>query len=367
MKWSWSLGRVAGIQLRIHATFFILLAWMALVYGRETGTLGGAVAGVVFTIAVFASVVLHELGHALTARRFGVDTRDITLLPIGGVARLEAIPKNPAQELAIALAGPAVTLAITLVLGMAVRLTARSVLPPEAGLATAAGFVVELMWVNAMLLVFNLLPAFPMDGGRVLRALLAMRMSYLRATRIAARAGRAFALLFGMLGVIYDPLLVLVALFVWLGAAAESGEEEMHSSLAGVRVERVMSRGVHTLSVGDTLDAALQQVLSGFQHDFPVTDDGRVVGVLTQRALLAGLAAHGGESRVGDAMDRSFRSAAPSEELEDAVARLRETHCRAMPVMNDGQLLGVLTLDNVGELVAATAALRKSTAGAATA
>lgn len=365
MKWSWTLGRVAGIELRVHATFLILLAWMALLYGRDTGTVAGAVTGVVFTIAVFASVVLHELGHALTARRFGVATRDITLLPIGGVARLESIPEEPMQELAVALAGPGVTLGVALVTYALMRAVGIPASPPVTGLRTVAGFVAELMWVNVTLLVFNLLPAFPMDGGRVLRALLALRMNYLRATEIAARAGRAFALLFGMLGLIFNPFLVLIALFVWLGAAAESTEQEMHTSLAGVDVARVMSRGVRTLSPGDTLDAALQHVLSGFQHDFPVIDDGHVVGVLSHRALLAGLAAHGRDSAVAESMDRAFRSAAPGEPLEDAVARLRESHCHAMPVMSDGELRGVLTLDGVGEFVAIAAALRQSAAHAA--
>lgn len=365
MKWSWTLGHVAGIELRVHATFLILLAWMALLYGRDTGTVAGAATGVVFTIAVFASVVLHELGHALTARRFGVGTRDITLLPIGGVARLESIPEKPTQELAVALAGPAVTLAIAVVLYVVLRISGITAAPPATGAVTGQGFVAELLWVNATLLVFNLLPAFPMDGGRVLRALLALRMNYLRATQIAARAGRAFALLFGILGLVFSPFLVLIALFVWLGAAAESSEQEMHTSLAGVDVARVMSRGVRTLSVSDTLDTALQQVLSGFQHDFPVVDGGRVVGVLSHRALLSGLAARGRQSDVGASMDRSFRSATPDEPLEEAVARLRESPCHAMPVMSDGQLRGVLTLDGVGEFVAIAAALRRSTSHAA--
>lgn len=364
MKWSWTLGRIAGIELRVHATFIILLAWMALLYWRDSGTAVGAAMGVIFTIAVFASVVLHELGHALTARGFGVGTRDITLLPIGGVARLESIPEKPTQELAVALAGPAVTLGIAVLLYVALRLAGVAATPPATGALTGSGFVAELLWVNATLLVFNLLPAFPMDGGRVLRALLALRMNYLRATEIASRAGRAFALLFGILGLIFNPFLVLIALFVWLGAAAESTEQEMHTSLAGVNVQRVMSRGVHTLSAHDTLDTALQQVLSSFQHDFPVMDDGHVVGVLTHQALLSGLAARGRDSDVAASMDRSFRAATPDEPLEDAVARLRESSSRAMPVMSDGQLRGVLTLDGVGEFVAIASALRRSPAGA---
>ena len=362
MKWSWKIGRVAGIDLRVHATFFILLAWLALTYYRATGTAAGAARGVVFTLALFGSVVLHELGHALAARRVGVPTRDITLLPIGGVARLESIPENPKHELLVAVAGPAVTVAIALALYLALRAAGLSVLPGAGVAETASGgaFVAQLMWVNITLLVFNLLPAFPMDGGRVLRAALAMRGDYLRATEIAARVGRGFALLFGIVGLLYNPFLVLIALFVWLGAAAESSALQERSALAGVSVERVMIREVETLAPADTLTVALQKVLAGFQHDFPVVEGGVVVGVLTRSGLLAGLGRGGPESAVGESMDRSFRTADAGEPVTRALARLRECHCQTLPVLGDGGLRGVLTAENIAELVMIDSALRAS-------
>ena len=233
MRWSWKIGRIAGIDLRVHATFLILLAWSALASYRATGTATGAARGVLFTLALFASVVLHELGHALTARRYGVPTKDITLLPIGGVARLEYIPKEPREELRIALAGPAVTLAIVLVLYAALRLLGLPLTPAQDALTSRGSFISQLMWVNVSLLVFNLLPAFPIDGGRVLRAALALRMDYVRATEVAVRVGRGFALLFGIVGLFYNPFLVLIALFVWTGAGGEAAEARRHSSLEG--------------------------------------------------------------------------------------------------------------------------------------
>ncbi|HVX38594.1 MAG TPA: site-2 protease family protein [Gemmatimonadaceae bacterium] len=369
MKWSWKIGRIGGIDLRVHATFFILLAWLALVDYRESGSAVGAIGGLVFTLALFASVVLHEFGHALTGRRFGVPTRDITLLPIGGVARLEYIPENPRQELAIALAGPAVTLAIALVLYAIARLASFPVsltaLEPQRG--AGAAFLVQLMWVNVSLLVFNLLPAFPMDGGRVLRALLAFHWPYARATHMAARVGKAFALLFGIVGLMYNPFLVLIALFVWLGAAAESSGFQEHSILSGVAVDRVMVRDVETLAPDDTLDAALRHVLDGFQHDFPVVRDGVVVGVLTRDALLAGLARGGPALRVADAMDASFRTAEPGEPAERALARLRECHCHTLPVLANGRLAGVITAENLAEYVMIAAALHEPRRGSAAA
>lgn len=361
MKWSWKIGRLAGIDLRVHATFLILLAWLALVSYRASGTAIAALRGVLFTLALFGSVVLHELGHALVARRFGVPTRDITLLPIGGVARLEYMPDRPKQEFWIAVAGPSVTLAIVLVLYASLRLLSLPVTPTTQVIG-GPGFLAQLMWVNVSLLVFNLLPAFPMDGGRLLRAVLALRMNYVRATEIAARIGRTFALVFGIVGLFYNPFLVMIALFVWLGAAGEAAEVQMRSSLEGVPVERVMIREVQTLTPRDTLDVALGHVLAGFQEDFPVVDDGAVVGVLTRNALIEGVTRRGREALVGEVMDQGFRTATPQEPVERAMARLRESRCRTLPVISDHALRGVLTLHNVGEYLMIEAALRSSPA-----
>ena len=368
MKWSWKIGRIAGIDVRVHATFVILLAWLALAFYRESGTATGAARGVLFTLALFASVVAHEFGHALVARRFGVPTRDITLLPIGGVSRLEYIPDRPKQEFWIAIAGPGVTLVIAALLYVALRVFALPVTAPSeaAGGGTGGAFLAQLMWVNVWLLLFNLLPAFPMDGGRVLRATLALRMDYLRATDIAASVGRSFALLFGIWGLFYNPFLVLIALFVWLGAAGESSALHTRSSLVGVPVERVMVREVKTLAPTDTLNTALSHVLGGFQHDFPVTQDGKVIGVLTRGALLNGLARHGSESLVRENMEQVFRVAEPSEPVQAAMTRLQECRCRSLPVVRDGRLYGMLTLDNIGEFVTIAEALRGSAARVAT-
>ena len=363
MRWSWKIGRIAGIDIRVHATFLLLLAWAALVSYQASGTAIGAARGVLFVLALFASVVLHELGHALAARRFGVPTRDITLRPIGGVARLAYLPKEPRQELHIALAGPAVTLAIALVLYGALRLLGLPLVPAEDVLSSRGSFISQLMWANVSLFLFNLLPAFPMDGGRALRATLALRMDYVRATAVAAGVGRAFALLFGIVGLFYNPFLVLIALFVWLGAAGEAAEVQQRSSLEGVPVERVMIRDVRTLAPRDTMAVAQDHVLAGFQQDFPVVDGGRVVGVLTRAKLLQALAKRGRDAAVGEAMETVFRTAEPGEPVEHALTRLQECRCHTLPVVSDHRLDGVLTLDNVGEFMMIETALRSAAAG----
>jgi Zn-dependent protease/predicted transcriptional regulator len=358
VKWSWKLGRFAGIDVRVHATFLILLAWVALVSYQQVRTLGGTVNGVLFILAVFASVVLHEYGHALTARRFGVQTREITLLPIGGVAQLERIPSEPRQELIVALAGPLVTVAIVIVLWIILSALGMPT-STDVMLQGRAPFLSRLMWVNIWLAAFNVIPAFPMDGGRVLRSALAMRMPYGRATRIAAEVGKAFALIFGIIGLFSNPWLVLIALFIWMGAAAESAMVETRTSFAGVPVEQVMITDMRTLTPGDPLSRAVNEVLAGFQQDFPVVENGALVGVLTRSDMVKALAQRGPEAPVGEVMDRQFQTADPSEDLAEAFARLQACRCRTFPVVRGRHLLGVLTAENVGEYLMFKSAMRQ--------
>jgi Zn-dependent protease len=361
VKWSWRIGRFAGIDVRIHATFLFLLAWIALVGYQQTGTAAGAVSGVIFILVVFASVVLHEYGHALTARHYGVATREITLLPIGGVAQIERMPSKPKQELVIALAGPAVTVALAVLLWGILTATGQAT-SASALLSGDASFLARLMWINVWLAAFNVLPAFPMDGGRVLRAALATRMDYARATHIAAEIGKGFALIFGIIGLFRDPWLVLIALFIWLAAAGEATVAQFRTSFAGIPVERVMIRDVRTLVPGDHLSAAMDAVLAGFQQDFPVVEDGRVVGVLTRGDMMKALAQHGREALVGSVMQRTFEVAEPGEELEGAFARLQACRCHTFPVVRDQQLVGVLTTENVGEFLMIQSALQRERA-----
>src|SRR5512132_3057138 len=232
MGWSIPILRVAGIQLRIHITFLLLIAWIAFAYYTQGGS-SAAVDGVFFILLLFACVVLHEFGHALAGKAFGINTPDITLLPIGGVARLERIPDEPVQELVIAVAGPAVTALIAL--GAFIGGGSWDY-PPT----TKTSVPDILFTMNVVLVGFNLLPAFPMDGGRVLRALLATRLSYVRSTRLAATIGQAMALLFGFVGFMFNPFLIFIAFFVWMGASQEASMVEMRTSLAGIPVSQAM-------------------------------------------------------------------------------------------------------------------------------
>ena len=357
MKWSWKIGRYAGVDVYMHATFLLLIAFVALSHWIQGGSTSAVVSGVGFVLALFACVLLHEYGHALVARRFGIQTKDITLLPIGGVARLERMPEKPVQELWVALAGPAVNVAIASAIGGWLALT--SGFEPMQSLGVASGsFLERLLVVNLFLVIFNMIPAFPMDGGRVLRAILAMRLEYTRATQIASGLGQGLAFVFGLIGLFTNPFLLFIALFVWIGAAQESALVQMKSSLGGIPVARAMMTEFRMLEPQDSLGRAVDMVLAGAQVDFPVTEGGRVVGMLTRARLLEALSAQGDGARVGEVMQREFFTAGEREMLETALARLQECECHTLPVVENGRLAGLLTMDNVGEFVLLQAALR---------
>ena len=301
-------------------------------------------------VAIFATVVLHELGHALTARRFGIRTRDITLWPIGGIARLERMPDVPRQELWVALAGPAVNLAIAaIVMLIAVGLSG----PSLDGVMDifSGGLLGRFAGVNLWLAAFNLIPAFPMDGGRALRALLAEGTDYVRATRLAARLGQALALVFGFVGLFLNPMLLLIAFFVWMGASTEASAVETRSILSGIPVTHAMMTDFHTLDPQDPLQHAIDLTLAGAQRDFPVTLDGRLVGVLTREGLISALSKDGPRAAVEPAMSRDFVTADWREMLEPAFQRLLGCPCQVLPVLQADRVVGLLTADNVGEFV----------------
>ena len=360
MKWSWRLGSVAGIGIFVHWTFLLLIGWIVLLHVRRGAGAAAAIAGVVLVLAVFGCVVLHELGHALTAKRFGIRTRDITLLPIGGVARLERMPDDPGQELWVALAGPAVNVVIAVALFVSLRLTT-SLWSLSDAVRVGGGLVSQLMWVNVVLVAFNLLPAFPMDGGRVLRALLARRLPYARATQIAATVGQGMAILFAIVGLRYNPMLLFIALFVYLGAQEEAHHVQLRSLLQGIPVRDAMMTRFTVLAENDTLAAAVRELLAGSQQDFPVVREGLVVGVLPRQDLVRSLAEQGQQVRVGDVMRKDCSPVEDTEMLEGAFQRMRAANCPTLPVVRGGRLVGVVTLENVGELMMVNSAVAGGT------
>ena len=357
MRWSWKIGEYAGIGVYMHVTFLLIVGWVFASHWIHGNNLATALTGVAFVLTLFGCVVLHEFGHALTARKYGIRTKDITLLPIGGVARLERMPDNPVEELRVALAGPAVNVVIAALL-FAWLFLSDSLVPLSELSVSEGSFLERLMVVNIFLVIFNMIPAFPMDGGRVLRSFLAMKMEYTRATQIAANLGQFIAFAFGFIGLFTNPFLLFIAFFVWIGAAQEASMVQMRWALGGIPVSRAMITEFHTLSPNDSLSRAVDLILSGTQQDFPVVENGRVVGVLTKSDLIRGLASQGQESPVGAVMQQEFRIVDSYEMLETAFARLQECGCKTIPVMRQGGLVGLMTMDNMGEFLAIQAALR---------
>lgn len=356
LSWSWKLGRVAGIPIYVHWTFAILIGWLVVAGTMENNDLSQGISEGVFVLALFGCVVLHELGHALTAKRFGVPTSDIILLPIGGVARLQRIPDKPVQELLVALAGPAVNLLIVLVLTLIFGVSLPADLDGEH--FVHAGFWPKLLVVNVMLAAFNMLPAFPMDGGRVLRAILAMRLPYAKATRAAASVGQLMAIGFGLLGLSGQaPLLLFIAIFVWIGAEAEARQVAERAVLKGVSVRQAMLTDFHTLNSDDDLGAAVDLLLAGSQTAFPIIADDGTMRILTRSELMAGLARSGREGAALDFAGVAIPSVEADGSLVAAMTRLREAGTTCLSVVEHGEVVGLLTLENIGELLMAREAL----------
>jgi len=351
MRWSIKIARVAGIEVRLHLTFLLFLAWIGFSYYQ----MGGAPAareGVAFLLALFACVLLHEFGHALAARGFGIRTPDITLLPIGGVARLQRLPDKPWQELIVAIAGPLVNVVIAAVL---VYLLGQHTEVDHLGRLNEPGAAMlsKLASVNIGLALFNLLPAFPMDGGRVLRALLALALPYSRATQIAAWIGQALAFVFGFAGLFANPMLIFIAFFIFLGAQQEAALAQMKDITLSVPVSDAMATHLVRLPPHATLDDAVEALLRTAQHEFPVVaDNGGLLGVLTRDDLIAALKRHGARAPVSTFMRRDLPVVSAHDPFNEAFREMQQCGCPALPVVDRlGRFVGLITPENVGEMM----------------
>jgi Zn-dependent protease/predicted transcriptional regulator len=359
MKSGLYLGRWFGIDVIVHWTFLLMVA-LLMAAQLLTGASWASVAGsTTLLMAVFLCVLMHEFGHALTARAFGIRTQDITLLPIGGLARLERIPENPWQEFWFAVAGPAVNVAIVALLWPAAAVMGR-VQDLWRGDLTAVSFLTQLISINATLVAFNLLPAFPMDGGRVLRAVLAMFMPYAKATNIAASCGQFMAVLFGIVGFFTNWMLMLVAFFVYFAARGEAQHVQTRSLVRGARVREAMVPRFRGLDPGMSLRTAVEELLADHQQDFPVVERGKVIGVLHRVDLFAGLAQGRCDATVREVMARDCQFIDESMPLDQAFAVMQQSGRSMLPVLHGHSLVGVLTSDNIEEWLMVRAALRQN-------
>lgn len=355
MNGSIRLGRLAGIDLKMHWTFLLLIAWVGGSALIGDGSATAALANVALVLCVFACVVAHEYGHALTARRFGVPTHDITLLPIGGVARLQRIPEKPLQELAVAIAGPLVNVVIAAVITVVLAISSYGVISaeffnPGGGVGS---FLRSLLGINVALVIFNLIPAFPMDGGRMLRAVLAMNMNRVRATDIAASVGQVLAFGLGFLGLYGNPLLILIAVFVYFGARGEAEQVRSTALLSDLPVRAAMIAQMRTAMANDPLTRLRELLLDGAQQDFPVVDErGEPVGIIYRADIIQGLKSGMHDSRVQSHMKSLEQTTTePSVALRTAMQQMQSNHVTALLVLNADRLVGILTRENIAELL----------------
>ncbi len=360
MSWSFRIARIMGTDVKVHVTFLLLLAFQAF-DGFRTGAQNGALFEVALTVSVFTCVLLHEFGHILMARHYGIRTPDVILLPIGGLARLERLPEQPRQEFWIALAGPAVTLVIALGLFGWLQLTGPLPWPLEEANG-GRQFLMLLTVINGLLLAFNLIPAYPMDGGRVFRAVLASRVGMVKATRVAARVGRTIAIAGGAWALFaQQPMLVLIALFIFFAAGQEASLVEARAAGRGIIVDQMMITRFVTIPVYGTLRQAVDLLLEGEQSEFPVVDNaGSLEGLLTRDLIVSSLTAHGPDAPVSQAMVRPVPRLPLGIGFEEALGRLRASGLPALPVVDaGGRLAGLLTLDNITDLIMVRQAVAK--------
>ena len=365
---SLKIARIWGVDIQVHWSFILILFYGAFLFSRNASNLAvGAIYGVVVILLLFVCVVLHEFGHAIMAKYFGVNVPHITLLPIGGVAQLERMPRKPMQEFLIAIAGPAVNFALAavllpaalLVVSMSMRTGTMwaliSALMRTAQSMSVGGLLLTLAGTNLLLGIFNLLPAFPMDGGRILRALLALRLRYVAATRIAVLIGRGMAILFAIWGISGGGIfLLLVAFFVYVGGRGELEAVQSRYVLKDFSARQAVNKDAHVLYTSEPISRAVDYIMTTYQGDFPVHDLGNnLVGVLTRPRLVATLRGQGQDGRIVDVMIPRARVPVTSGDttLADVWEQMLEAGSRVIIVQDQNQFLGLITLDDISELI----------------
>jgi len=363
MKWSLHLGKIAGIRLSVHWTFLILIGWIFILHYQIDRNIQQALMGVVFILALFVCVILHELGHALTAKRFDIVTKSITLLPIGGLAQMEKLPEKPAQELWVALAGPAVNVVIAIL--TYIYLVASNSMPSFVDLENMQNLQGSIFWfnfflANVILAVFNLIPAFPMDGGRILRALLAFKLSRRKATNIAAGIGQFLAILFVFLGFFTNIWLVFIGVFIYLGAGAEAIHEVTKSVLSGHTVKDVLMQSFTSVQPQETLEKVIQLLLNGQEQEFVVMENNNVVGILTRKEIIHGLTTHGKQSPLFNVMRKDYLILNPAMPLPEVYQKLISNSCSVAPVLDNGEFIGIVDKENINELIMVKEAIKSN-------
>ncbi|MFP4060249.1 MAG: site-2 protease family protein [Bacteroidales bacterium] len=361
MKYSMNLGRPFGIKVSIHWTFLLLIAWVVIVALQQGGDFQQVVMYVIFILALFVCVTLHEFGHSLAARRYGIETKSITLLPIGRMANIKGMPEKPREEIIVTLSGLIVNVVIAGLIWGIIATTGSIDMDMQFEKITAKNFFLLLMVTNLFIVAFNLIPAFPMDGGRILRAALSLKMNRRKATRAASITGQFFGIVFTIGGLFINPFLVIIGIFVFLGARAEYEQEKYKYILGGYKVTDVMMHDFSKFNKNDQLKDVVKTLLDSQEEGFVVVENGEeVAGLLTKDDIISGLSKYGEEGKVEDAMNATFESLDPGMDLQKALGKMQFNKYKFLPVTDSGKLKGVVDLNNIQEFVMVKSALKGS-------
>ena len=351
MKGSLFIGKVSGIKIFIHWTFILLIAWIVMDNILEKKNTVDVFYTLAFILAIFFFVTLHELGHALTAKYFHYSTKDITLLPIGGMARMDEIPENPKHELLVALAGPAVNIIVAILLYPLIYWFGKIPTFFTILFDSAGTLLYNLFLVNLLLAFFNLIPAFPMDGGRVFRAALSYVTDRVKATAIAARTGQVIAIIFFSAGFFFNPMLSFAGIFIFLMAQTENDYVRSKSFLHDYKVKDVLIRNYFFLDVFDTVSDAVKLLLDTQAKDFLIMEKGHVVGTLDRDRIIHLLSEKGKEAPLVTAMNTKLKFLSPEMPLDKVFLEFKTSRNEMYPVLENNKLIGIVDLNNILELM----------------
>ncbi|MFH1594482.1 MAG: site-2 protease family protein [Candidatus Omnitrophota bacterium] len=345
MRGAIRLFKIADISINIHISFFILFLFLSLFFNMSWRW-------ILLIVGIFSFVTLHELAHSLVAKKFGITVKEITLLPIGGVASMTKIPDKPYQEFLISLAGPLLNIGIVVIFYFPLQLIlGRDVLFHPLSVKTTPLMIAHLYWINLMLAMFNLIPAFPMDGGRIVRSILAQKMGYRKATRIAVNLGHAFALIFGYIGFVQGNVyLIVIAVFIYMAASSEELQTDIRETLKRFKIKDIMPTQFLTLEKTATLSKVLELIFHSHQEDFAVVEYGKMIGFVSRIDIINGIHQHGTTSDVSSIMKKDTPSLKETDSLEKAQSIMNEENLRALPVFRNGNLAGVVTIEDISRV-----------------
>ncbi len=358
MKYSLHLGRPFGIKLSVHWTFLLIILWMIAINISQGADLKQILLSVLFILVLFICVVMHEFGHSLAARKYGIQTDSITLLPIGGMANIEKMPEKPKQEIVVTLAGLLVNVAIAIVLGVIIYLVPDFSFTANFEAITAKNFLILLMYINLFIVGFNLIPAFPMDGGRILRAALSVRLNRVKATRYSMIAGQIFGGIFALIGLFINPFLFVIGIFVFLGAGSEYAQVKYGSVLSDYTAKDLVMNDYSLFNPEEQLNRAVEVMLKTSQTGFLAGEGDEISGVLLKDNLIKGLSQRDDDVKVRDVMTREFRRVEKNTSLQEIFTYMQKEKIHLLPVFDNGKLAGVIDKENLQEFVMVKLALQ---------